>query len=337
MLGEHNITYRPRTSVKGHILADFLVEKPDESLPDLSVAETLQEPWTLFTNGSSCVDGFGVGLILTSPERMEFTYALRFQFTASNNEAEYEALIVGLRIVAQIGVCNVHISVDCKLVANQVLGAYVAKEENMVKYLEKAKSLINGFANFSISQVPRSKNKKADALSKIALIGFAHLPKQVLVKILKEKSIQEQEVATVVDEEGPIWMTPIMEYLKIRTLPGDRKEASKLRPRFVVAKAIRLGYYWPTMHRDARDMIRACKDWQIHHPMPRNPQQPLTPITAPWPFYKWRIDIAGPFPEGPGKVKFFIIPMDYFTKWIEAKAVATITGSQGKKFVWDNI
>ncbi|GJS23668.1 reverse transcriptase domain-containing protein [Tanacetum coccineum] len=108
-------------------------------------------------------------------------------------------------------------------------------------------------------------------------------------------------------------------------------------PRSVVANAMRLGYYWPTMHRDARNVIRACNDCQIHSPVPRNPQQPLTPITAPWPFYKWGIDIAGPFPKGPGKVKFLIVAMDYFTKWVEAKAVSTITGNQVKKFVWDNI
>nr|GFB31798.1 reverse transcriptase domain-containing protein [Tanacetum cinerariifolium] len=75
----------------------------------------------------------------------------------------------------------------------------------------------------------------------------------------------------------------------------------------------------------------------IHRPITRSPQQPLTPITASWPIYKWGIDIAGPFPEGPGKVEFLIVAMDYFTKWIEAKAVATITGRQVKKFVWDNI
>ncbi|GJR92150.1 reverse transcriptase domain-containing protein [Tanacetum coccineum] len=151
MLGEHNITYRPRTSVKGQILADFLVEKPNKNPPDTSVVETPQEPWILFTDGSSCVDGSGAGLILTRPEGTEFTYAIRFQFTASNNEAEYEALIAGLRIAAQMGVRNVQVSIDSKLVANQILGTYVAKEENMVKYLEKAKSLISGFANFSIS------------------------------------------------------------------------------------------------------------------------------------------------------------------------------------------
>ncbi|GJW03159.1 reverse transcriptase domain-containing protein [Tanacetum coccineum] len=181
MLGEHNITYRPRTSMKGQILLDFLVEKPDEAPPDT------RWPNTDKPRGN------------------------------------------GVYLRAKMGVCNVHVSVDSKLVANQVLGTYVTKEENMVKYLEKAKSLISSFANFSISQVPRSKNKKADALSKITSTSFAHLSKQVLVKVLKENSIQEEEVATVVEEEGPTWMTPIMEYLKDGTLPDDRKEASKLR------------------------------------------------------------------------------------------------------------
>ncbi|GKC32379.1 reverse transcriptase domain-containing protein, partial [Tanacetum coccineum] len=137
MLGEHNITYRPRTSVKGQILADFLVEKPEEASADMSEKEAPQEPWTLFTNGSSCIDGSGAGLILTSLDGVEFTYALRFQFTASNNEAEYEALLAGLRIATQMRVRNVRVSVDSKLVADQVLGTYIAKEENMIKYLEK--------------------------------------------------------------------------------------------------------------------------------------------------------------------------------------------------------
>ncbi|GJT68939.1 reverse transcriptase domain-containing protein [Tanacetum coccineum] len=99
----------------------------------------LQEPWILFTDGSSCVDGSGAGLILTNPEGMEFTYALRFEFTATNNEAEYEALIAGLRIAARM-------------------------EDNMIQYLDKTKSLIQGFDRFTIRQVPRGDNKKADAL-----------------------------------------------------------------------------------------------------------------------------------------------------------------------------
>ncbi|GKE80279.1 reverse transcriptase domain-containing protein [Tanacetum coccineum] len=182
----------------------------------------------------------------------------------------------------------------------------------MIKYLEKVKSLVSSFASFSISHVPRSKIKKADALSKIASTSFAHLSKQVLVEILKEKSIHVEEVATVVEEKGTTWMTPIIDYLKDGNLPGDRKEPGKLRikarqyelckgilykrsflkpwlrcvrplqadyvireihegscsmharPRSVVAKAMRLGYYWPTMYRDAREMIRTCNDCQVH-------------------------------------------------------------------------
>ncbi|GKF55537.1 reverse transcriptase domain-containing protein, partial [Tanacetum coccineum] len=105
----------------------------------------------------------------------------------------------------------------------------------------------------------------------------------------------------------------------------------------VVAKALRIGYYWPTMHKDARTLIRACQDCPVYRPIPRNPQQKLTPIASPWPFYKWGIDIAEPFPKGPSKVKFLIVAIDYFIKWIEAKPVATITGNQVKKIVWDNI
>nr|GFB36370.1 reverse transcriptase domain-containing protein [Tanacetum cinerariifolium] len=147
---------RPRTSIKGKILADFLNEMPSNASQGTSVAETQEELWTLFTDGSSCVDGSGAGLILTNPDGVEFTYALRFQFAASNNEAEYEALIAGLRIATQMGVKKIQENVDSKPVANQVLGTYIAKEDNMIKYLDIAKDLVSGFKTFSISQVPRS-------------------------------------------------------------------------------------------------------------------------------------------------------------------------------------
>nr|GEV91932.1 reverse transcriptase domain-containing protein [Tanacetum cinerariifolium] len=74
----HDIHYRPTTSVKGQILADFIVERPEDEPSDtpMKEEEELSDPWILFTDGSSCIDGFGAGLILTNPEGMEFTYAL---------------------------------------------------------------------------------------------------------------------------------------------------------------------------------------------------------------------------------------------------------------------
>ncbi|GJT34612.1 reverse transcriptase domain-containing protein [Tanacetum coccineum] len=331
-----------RTSVKGQILSDFIVERPEDDPPNtpMEYKEELPDPWILFTDGSSCIDGSGAGLINTNPKGIKFTYALRFRFDATNNEAEYEALIAGLRIAEQMGVKNLQANVDSRHVANQVNGTYIAKEPCMIKYLEKVKNLTNTFKEFSIKQVPRGENKKADSLSKMASTSFTHLSKQVLVEELKEKSIDEKEVLAVVEEEGRTWMTPIYEYLTEEILPEKRgrQEPYAARQanyvlreihegscsmhagsRSVVAKALRLGYYWLTMHADDRKLIRECKSCQVHRPVPRNPQQNLTPITSPWPFYKWGIDIAGPFLEDPGKVKFLIVAIDYFTKWIEAK------------------
>ncbi|GJZ28943.1 reverse transcriptase domain-containing protein [Tanacetum coccineum] len=227
----YDIQYRPRTAIKGQILADFIVERPEEESPDELMAEPeeLPEPWTLFTDGSSCVDGSGAGLILTNPEGAEFTYAMRFRFEATNNEAEYEALIAGLRIAEQMGVKNLQAHVDSRLVANQVNGSYIAKESGMVQYLNKVKTLAKSFKEFSIKQIPRSENKKADALSKIASTSFAHLSKQVLVEELKEKSINEKEILDVVEEEGNTWMTPICEYLAKEILPEDKKKARAVR------------------------------------------------------------------------------------------------------------
>ncbi|GJT59399.1 reverse transcriptase domain-containing protein [Tanacetum coccineum] len=368
-LGEYAIHYRPRVSVKGQILVDFIVKRPEEESSDtlMKAEEALPKPWILFTDGSSCTYGFGAGLLLINTEGMEFTYALRFRFDATNNEAKYEALIAGLRIAEQMGVKNLQANVDSRLVANQVNGTYIAKEFDLIRYLEKVRALTNSFKAFSIRQVPRSENKKADVLSKITSTSFAHLSKQVLVEELKEKSISEVEILVVVEEEGNTWMTPIFEYLTDETLPADVKEARAVRrkpwlrcvgplqanyvlreihegsysmhagTRSVMAKASRIGYYWPTMYKDARVLIRACGDCQVHKLVPRIPHQKLTLIMSPWPFYKWGIDIAEPFSEGPGKVKFLIVAIDYFTKWIEAKPVATITGNQIKEFVWENI
>ncbi|GJS22782.1 reverse transcriptase domain-containing protein [Tanacetum coccineum] len=128
-LEEHDIQYRPRTPVKGKILADFIVERPEDDISDTPMEEREEhpDPWVLFTDGSSCIDGSRAGLLITNPKGMEFTYALRFRFNATNNEAEYEALIAGLRIARQMGVQNLQANVDSKLVANQVNGVYVAK------------------------------------------------------------------------------------------------------------------------------------------------------------------------------------------------------------------
>ncbi|XP_023745788.1 uncharacterized protein LOC111893943 [Lactuca sativa] len=122
-LGEHDINYRPRTSIKGQALADFLLEIPDVGNPAkekvwvVEEAPTEQGSWTLYTDGASSREGSGAGLILTSPKGEEVTYALRFDFHTSNNEAEYEALLAGLRLARQMGAKAVTALTDSRLAA----------------------------------------------------------------------------------------------------------------------------------------------------------------------------------------------------------------------------
>nr|GEW10545.1 reverse transcriptase domain-containing protein [Tanacetum cinerariifolium] len=124
---------------------------------------------------------------------------------------------------------KIQANVNSRLVANQVNGTYVTKEADMIRYLEKVRTLTSSFKTFSIRQVPRSENKKADALSKIASTSFVHLSKQVLVEELKEKSISEVEILAVVEEEEDTWMTPIFKYLIEETLPADVKKSRVVR------------------------------------------------------------------------------------------------------------
>ncbi|GKA42235.1 reverse transcriptase domain-containing protein [Tanacetum coccineum] len=228
---QYELGFTGRT--KAQWKAGKLEQEEDDLDTAMEVEEELSEPWILFSDGSSCVDDFGARLILTNPEGAEFTYALRFRLEATNIKAKYEALIAGLRIAEEMGVKNLQENVDSRLVANQVNGTYIEKEADMIQYLEKVRTLTNGFRMFSIKQVLRSKNKKADALSKITSTSFAHLSKQVLVKELKDKSINELEVLAVVEEEGNTWMTLIYEYLTEETLSAIKKFHTKFVQMFV--------------------------------------------------------------------------------------------------------
>ena len=93
----------------------------------------------------------------------------------------------------------------------------------------------------------------------------------------------------------------------------------------LAGKVLRQGYYWPTMLKDATDLVRKCKICQEHAKISRLPSEPLTSITSPWPFQEWGLDILGPLPLGKGQCKFIIIAVDYFAKWVEAEPLATIT------------
>ncbi|GJW13784.1 reverse transcriptase domain-containing protein [Tanacetum coccineum] len=97
------------------------------------------------------------------------------------------------------------------------------------------------------------------------------------------------------------------------------------RAQSVVVKIMRQGYYWPSMHRDTKEVVDICDSCQIHGPVPRLLKTKLTYVMSPWPFYQWGLNILRPLPEGLGKLKFIIVAIYYFTKWMELRPLAKTT------------
>ncbi|XP_071688610.1 uncharacterized protein [Rutidosis leptorrhynchoides] len=118
-----------------------------------------------------------------------------------------------------------------QLVANQFSGSFEAHDPSMQKYLQLLKETAAQFEHFELAQVPRSQNKKADALSKLAALTFSHFQKQVWVEELPSKSIESDLMVASVTEEQPNWMEPILKYIRSNILPEDSREARSVRER----------------------------------------------------------------------------------------------------------
>ncbi|XP_021985499.1 uncharacterized protein LOC110881593 [Helianthus annuus] len=231
-LGGHNILYRPRPAIKGQVLADFITEVPEDKIKDCEVVETPREDtsdglWLLYTDGASNEDGAGARLRLVSPEKHEFTYAIKLDFKNTNNEAEYEAFLAGLRLAIKMGAQNVQAHVDSLLIASQINGIYYAKGEVMALYLDQAKELLQKFKSYKVVHINHSENKPADALSKLASTSFQHLAKDVRIEVLKNPSVLLRQV-NVIEIGQPSWMTPIIQFLQEGIHPDNKAEARKV-------------------------------------------------------------------------------------------------------------
>ncbi|XP_024163785.1 uncharacterized protein LOC112170691 [Rosa chinensis] len=169
-LGEFDIKYHPRTAIKGQAAADFISESIPFHNPPLESPEPLApDP----PPPSTC------------PDDQVYEYALKFAFKASNNAAEYEALIAGLQIARELWVQHLGIISDSQLVVNQVSGNFEAKEPHMSSYKALARALVQRFTSYSFTQIPRAENDKADALAKLASTSPSPTYGATKVEILK--------------------------------------------------------------------------------------------------------------------------------------------------------
>ena len=122
----------------------------------------------MYTDGPSAVGVGGVRAILLSPKQDVLKYGVQLQFPTTNNEAEYEAVLTRLRIAKALGVRNLMLNSDSKLMMGQITKEYEAKEDMMKRYLKLTNQLVSNFVDVRITQIPREENSEVDEVARLA-------------------------------------------------------------------------------------------------------------------------------------------------------------------------
>jgi hypothetical protein len=256
----------------------------------------------------------------------------------------------------------------------------------MTAYLGYMQVLLRRLKFYNISQIPREKNAKADALARLATADPSLLPgNHLAIEHLSKPSISKTFSEVFAVEQTMTWMDPILQYKLEGKLPEEKLEARRLilrssryniqdgklykrglsmpnlrciprdegeavlqdihagacgnhsGARSLAHKALRTGYFWPTLAEDARKISQTCHKCQQFATIPRVPAEPLSIIISPWPYAQWGLDLIGKLPTARGQFKYAIVAVDYSTKWVEAAPLTAITTTKVKRFLWKNI
>jgi ribonuclease HI len=179
------LAYAPRKAIKSQILADFVAEWTDTQL---SPPQIQAECWTLYFDGSVMKTGASAGLLFVSTLGEHMRYAVRLHFPASNNMAEYEALLCGLKIAIEIGVKRLDVRGDSQPVIDQVMKNASCHDDKMEAYCKAVRALEDKFYGIELSHVPRRYNEEADELAKIAS-GRITVPPNVFARDIAQPSV----------------------------------------------------------------------------------------------------------------------------------------------------
>jgi ribonuclease HI len=203
-LSGYHITFEPRTAIKSQVLADFII---DWTGPTRQQDEPIEKVWTIHCDDAWCRAGAGAAAIITSPIGIKHRYAARLSFAlesdrCTNNVAEYEAVILGLRKLRALGVTTCIIKTYSKVVVGQVEKEYSAKDLALMQYLTVVRSLERQFKGFTLQHEDCARNEEADALAKAVARGEA-LPSDVLYHVIGTPAVRKSEGLQVTnDAEG---------------------------------------------------------------------------------------------------------------------------------------
>jgi ribonuclease HI len=170
-LGALNIDFKQCTAIKSRALVDFMAEWRENQLP---TPTERPEHWVMYFDGSLKLEGAGAGVILISPTGEQLKYVLQIFWKVPNNEAEYEALLHGLRLAASLGIKRLLVYGDSAVVINQVNKSWDCNKENMDAYCLEVRKLENKFYSVEFHHVVRDNNVAVDVPSKLGSTRASH-------------------------------------------------------------------------------------------------------------------------------------------------------------------
>ncbi|KAL2240906.1 UNVERIFIED_CONTAM: Retrovirus-related Pol polyprotein from transposon [Sesamum indicum] len=290
-LGEYYIDYQARVTQKAQVLVDFMIELAGNPIKEQN------NKWMLHMDGSSNASKGEAGIWIQGPEGAEIEVAAKLSFRITNNEVEYEALILGLEL------------------------EYEARARN----LEAAKTWMDKFDNCAIQQIPRYENDKADALSKFGAT-MAGIKDRRITTIIRDKTVITESLNVEMVCESKSWKDAIVKYLENGILPDDPILAKRIKfkveyvmkevhegccgnhsgARLLAQKIMRRGYFWPTIVKVAREFVKRYDSCQRYASLIHQPATSMEPIKIACPFDQWGIDILGPFHPAQAHKKFII-------------------------------
>jgi hypothetical protein len=150
-LMDQGITYAPQMAIMSQLLADFIVEWTEVQTPPPGIN---QECKTMYFDGSLMKSGASAGLVFVSPHRVHMRYAVHLCFPASNNVAEYEALVNGLCIAIELGVQWLDVHGDSQLVIDQVMKDSSYHNPKMAAYCQEVHRLEDKFDGLKLNHIP---------------------------------------------------------------------------------------------------------------------------------------------------------------------------------------
>ena len=208
-LSQFDTEYRLRTAIKAQALANFIAEF---TIPD---PDQEAEYWTVCSNGTSVTGLRGFHVIMTSPENDVLKYGVQPQLLAINNEAEYEVVLASLRVARALGVKNVRLRSDSKLIVGKITNEYEAKKERMKKYLQLTSQLIDEFDSVKLELILSEENPTTNEIAKLASAEDTSATEGLLMDTMLAQTIPNIDgMHALLIQQQSNWMEPIISYIR---------------------------------------------------------------------------------------------------------------------------